>query len=163
MILAIISDSHDNIYAIEKFLNEIKNKDIYALIHAGDIVAPFSLKMFEKIPCKKFFVFGNNDGERKVLGELSKKYGIEMDDFLEIELNNKKIAIYHGTIKGFLESIIKSNIYDIVIYGHTHKTDIRNEGKTLVINPGELCGYLTGKRTYMLMNLKEMKVETFEI
>ncbi len=163
MIVAIISDSHDNVPAIERFIKEIEKYNVSALIHAGDIIAPFSLKLFGRINLEKYFVFGNNDGERKVLKEVAENQGIKLEDVLELELNKKKIIVYHGTINCFLESLVKSNLYDVVIYGHTHKREVRKEGKTLIINPGELCGYLTGKKTFALLDLNKMSVDIYEI
>jgi len=46
-----------------------------------------------------------------------------------------------------------------VVYGHTHQTKVQRIGRTLVINPGEVCGYLTGKSTMALLNLKTHEVE----
>ncbi|HDN96134.1 MAG TPA: hypothetical protein ENG71_03620, partial [Thermoplasmatales archaeon] len=48
--------------------------------------------------------------------------------------------------------------YDIVIYGHTHEKDLR-VGKSLIINPGECCGYLTGKRSIAILYPDEMKAK----
>ncbi len=159
----IISDTHDNIFAIDDFIKSVENEDFEILIHAGDIVAPFSLRKFEKIPCKKYFVFGNNDGEKKILREIAQKSNITLDDVLELNLNKKKILIYHGTYKSLLDGIIKSEIYDIVIYGHTHRLEITKRGKSLIINPGELCGYLTGNKTYVILDLKTLDTKVVKI
>jgi len=47
-----------------------------------------------------------------------------------------------------------------VLYGHTHKLDIHQDGKTLIINPGESCGYLTGHSTAVILdpNTKEYEI-----
>ncbi|MEW5900743.1 MAG: metallophosphoesterase family protein, partial [Acidobacteriota bacterium] len=49
--------------------------------------------------------------------------------------------------------------YDVIIFGHTHKPDIRREGKTLLLNPGEAGGWLTGKSTVALLDPKEQEAE----
>jgi predicted phosphodiesterase len=43
-----------------------------------------------------------------------------------------------------------------VVYGHTHKVDIR-EGKPLIINPGECSGWLYGQATVVTLDLETMK------
>lgn len=62
----------------------------------------------------------------------------------------------------FLKALIASGKYDLIIYGHTHKVDIR-EGQPLVINPGECGGWLTGRRTVAIVDLETMKVEIYDL
>ena len=62
-----------------------------------------------------------------------------------------------------MKALVESKRYDIVVRGHTHKPEIKKVGKTLVINPGEACGYLSGKRTIALLDLEKSKGEIFEI
>jgi len=64
---------------------------------------------------------------------------------------------------GELDALIKSQIYDIVIYGHTHKPVIEKQGKTLVINPGECGGWLSGNSTIALADLDQMTAEIVEL
>jgi putative phosphoesterase len=42
------------------------------------------------------------------------------------------------------ESLIKSNKFDVVIYGHTHIKIIKKYERTLVINPGTAKGWMFG-------------------
>jgi putative phosphoesterase len=42
-----------------------------------------------------------------------------------------------------------------VIYGHTHEIEIKKED-SIIINPGECCGYLTGKKSIAILNLQKM-------
>ncbi|MFX0100877.1 MAG: metallophosphoesterase family protein, partial [Candidatus Hodarchaeota archaeon] len=80
-----------------------------------------------------------------------------------------KILMLHGhTIsEEMIDSIAASGKYDLVFYGHFHK--IRDEiisEKTRVLNPGEACGYLTGKSTAMLLEIdenKKLNVELLEL
>jgi putative phosphoesterase len=55
----------------------------------------------------------------------------------------------------FLESLVAASNFDLVIYGHTHKVDIR-EGKPLIINPGETGGWLCGQSTVVTLDVKTM-------
>jgi len=64
-------------------------------------------------------------------------------------------------------------MYNVVVYGHTHKAVIkrysnRNDGgagskKTVVINPGECCGYLTGRKTVAILNLEKEEAKLVEL
>jgi putative phosphoesterase len=108
-------------------------------------------------------VYGNNDGERlglyKLLGEIMKMKG----DFHEVTWNEKLIAIYHGTDNRILDSIIKSQKYDLILCGHTHQVRIEKQGKTVIVNPGETCGYLTGKATCVVIDLVSDPFDTNSI
>ena len=44
MLVAIMSDSHDNIWNLRKAVEIIKNSQAGLLIHCGDFIAPFMLK-----------------------------------------------------------------------------------------------------------------------
>ncbi len=108
---------------------------------------------------KLFAVFGNNDGEWLYLKEKAKD-SISKGP-REIEIDGKKIALMHEPF--LLEAIVKSQMYDFVFYGHTHEMDIRAEGKTLVVNPGETCGCLTGKSTVVFVDPDTKEYEVLEI
>jgi putative phosphoesterase len=42
--------------------------------------------------------------------------------------------------------------YDVIVHGHTHEARVQRQGKTLVVNPGETCGYLTGESSIALLD-----------
>ena len=68
-----------------------------------------------------------------------------------------RIALTHGDEEELLRSLTVCGGYDVVIYGHTHQASVTEEGCTLVINPGEICGYLTGKSTFAILDTSERK------
>jgi len=39
-----------------------------------------------------------------------------------------------------------------VVYGHTHIKECRRVGNAVVINPGELCGWLKGQATFAILD-----------
>ncbi|MEM1638312.1 MAG: metallophosphoesterase family protein [Pyrobaculum sp.] len=47
----------------------------------------------------------------------------------------------------------------MVVYGHTHQASLERRGKTLVVNPGELCGCLTGRSSYALIDLEKLETD----
>jgi len=133
------------------------------IVHAGDIVAPFTLDSFTKLECPLNGVFGNNDGDRLNINRKLQAIGAEFMDFAEFEADGKKVAVYHGTKPRLLEAIVKSKMYDIVVTGHTHQPETTLEDNTLVVNPGETCGYLTGVKTVALIDTNEMKADIREL
>jgi putative phosphoesterase len=157
--IGIISDTHDNMPKIKEAVAIFNMKQVESVIHAGDYVAPFSLAPLENLNCDYIGVFGNNDGEK---GGLSKKSQdrIKVPPH-QLDLGNRKIIVLHEPYD--IDNLIKSQNYDIIIYGHTHEHVIDGHGKTLVINPGECCGWLTGKGTVALVDLKDMKASIVEL
>jgi uncharacterized protein len=152
--IGIMSDSHDNLDAIKKAVKIFNKENVEIVLHAGDLISPFTVNEFEKLKTEFVAVYGNNDGEREGLKKSYKDICI-LDDFKEISIEGWKFAILHGTNPSIVDAIVKSNKYDVVIRGHTHKTDII-AGETLVINPGETCGYVTGKQTVVLLDTDEL-------
>ncbi|MCJ7773383.1 MAG: metallophosphoesterase family protein, partial [Desulfobacterales bacterium] len=71
MIIAVMSDSHDNIWNLRKALDIIKQEAAVMIIHCGDFVAPFMLKELDLAGIPVHGVFGNNDGDQYLLTKLS--------------------------------------------------------------------------------------------
>ena len=59
--------------------------------------------------------------------------------------------------------MIKSGVFSLIIYGHTHEKQIKKEENTLIVNPGECCGYLTGNPTIAIVDLDTLTGEIIEI
>ena len=75
------------------------------------------------------------------------------------DLDRKKALLLHEP--DILDTAVKSGLYDVIIYGHTHKSDIKREGKTLIINPGEAGGWLSGKGSAVILDTDTMQEEFF--
>ncbi|ADU96371.1 metallophosphoesterase [Thermovibrio ammonificans] len=160
MKVAVVSDSHDNLKAVEQFIEEVNNSEVELVIHCGDFVSPFTVKlMLQKLKCDFTAVFGNNDGE--VAGLLKVSGGlIEKPPVLK-ELNGLKVAVMHEPL--FVEALAKSGEFDALLYGHTHQLRVEEINGCKVINPGELCGYLTGKKTFVILDTRDLSVEVREL
>jgi hypothetical protein len=68
------------------------------------------------------------------------------------------MAIMHGSNQTIVEAISCSGKYEVLVRGHTHKVEII-DGETLVINPGETCGYLSGNETVVLMDSDDLNYQ----
>jgi len=143
----IISDTHDNMKVVEEVPYVVEKYKVDSIFHCGDFVAPFVLKSF-MIPGVDFFgVFGNNDGEKVLLSKKSDgriTYGPTA-----IEHQGKKIFMMHEPYS--LMPAESSGLYDYVFFGHTHEVVFRQHGKTLIINPGEACGWVRGVASCVLL------------
>ncbi len=163
MKIAIISDTHDHKEAAIKAARIAQESGVSMMLHLGDIIAPFTPKfMLEHFRGRFIAVFGNNDGERPFLVKTVTSLDGEITPAPRIlEVEGRKIIIMHEPFA--VESIAKSGDFDIVAYGHTHELREERIGNTLLLNPGEACGYLTGRKTFMIVDLQKMEVEVVEL
>ena len=165
MLVGAISDSHDNLPQIEKAVKYLNEQNVDLVLHAGDYVAGFVIPKFKMLNCKLIGVFGNNDGDHELLKKrFSETTNCTIhDQFATVNVNGYSIALLHGTEIDLLNSIIDSGYFDAVIHRHSHNKSIEKRGKTLTINPGELCGYLTGKSTIALLDIVKNEAKIIEL
>lgn len=156
MKIGILADTHDNIAAIQKAVCFFNAQDLKYVIHAGDYVAPFSLKKLMKLKAKFIGIFGNNDGERKGLMNVCKNIHEPPYDLL---LNGKHILVTH-----MMESLSKRSTKntDIIISAHTHVPEVK-EGRPLHVNPGECGAWLYGKSTVAVLDLETFRAEIIDL
>jgi uncharacterized protein len=159
--IGIMSDSHDHMDAIKSAVDVFNQAEVELVIHAGDLIAPFTAKEFKNLKSSFEAIFGNNDGERHMLKTSYEELCL-LEDFKELEINGIKIAVIHGTTEALVDALRDSKKYDVVIRGHTHQMNV-SMGKTMVINPGETCGYLSGKKTVILLDTVDLSCEVVQL
>jgi putative phosphoesterase len=164
MLIGIISDTHDNLIKIREAVNKLNELNVELVLHAGDFVSPFTIKEFQKLKSKMITVFGNNDGDKNLLTQkLIQINAIVNNYFAVLNLDGLKAFLMHGNDERAINDIIKTNLFDLLIRGHTHKKEVRKEGKTLIINPGEVCGYLSNESTIAIFNTISKKVDIISL
>ena len=158
--IGIMSDSHENMGAIRKVVDLFNKAGVEMVYHAGDIISPITYKEFSSMKSPMICSFGNNDGDRSYLKQ---KFGTKTAfyDFYSGNIFGRRVFMCHHP--DFCEEIADSGAYDLVIYGHTHEVDIRNRGKALIINPGETGGWLTGRKTVVVLDTGDMKYDLYDI
>ncbi len=168
MILGVMSDSHDNLEAVSAALTIFRNENIEVLIHLGDIISPFTFMKIVEFPTRTIAILGNNDGDILSLKEIAIKAGAIIKQNIHLlSIGNIKILLIHGfgaveQTKEIIESIALADKYNVILYGHTHRIDTRSIGRTLVLNPGEACGYITGRRSVAIIDIPTMKYRIIE-
>ena len=182
MRILLVSDTHDNMIAVNKVLEIADREKPDLVIHCGDYVSPFMIKKFANIGSRIVGVWGNNDGDKQTILSI-----IAGEDFTiapqprEIAIGGFNALVIHGWQKPdktrkLVYNIARGSQYKFIFYGHTHSIDISklldgeiahlettrgeysldlNEFKTLIINPGEACGWLTGKGTCIIIDIEE--------
>jgi putative phosphoesterase len=161
MLIGIVADTHDRLTLVRKALSLFREEGITTVLHAGDFISPFTIPLFSDF--RMYGVLGNNDGERKGLSDMfSSIRGTLQEYFVTVQVDSTRICITHGHIPGLLSLAVKSNLYDLVVTGHTHEPEIR-EGPPTIINPGECCGYLSDRSTIAVFDTQKKKGEILEI
>ncbi len=158
MIIGIISDTHDRLSRIDEAVKRLNEEGVELVLHAGDYVAPFVVPRFKPLKAKLIGVFGNNDGDKHLLRRRFAEIEAEIrGTFAEVIVDNLRIAMSHGEEEELLRALIDIEGHDVVVHGHTHEAKIYRKGRTLVVNPGEVCGYLSGRSTIAIFDTKTLE------
>lgn len=146
--IGILSDSHDNLDAVRAAVRFFRDSGCRLVIHAGDFVAPFTAQVLGEAGCDVKAVFGNCDGEKSGLKTMFGPFGTIRKAPFSFTHEGKKIVVSH--LDAPVGELAGSGEYDLVVYGHTHRPEIRTAGKTLIVNPGETGGWVTRRSTVAL-------------
>jgi putative phosphoesterase len=129
--VGLISDTHIPVRArrIPRMVFKVfENVDF--IVHAGDLVKLAVIDELEQL-APVLAVHGNMDGP-EVSGALPKLNSLKISDW--------KIGVMHDPNAlfgmGKMREIAKQNGFNVFVFGHTHNSRIKWEGKTLYINPG---------------------------
>ena len=165
MLVGLIADTHDRLPMVEKAVKRLNEENVGLVLHAGDYVAPFVVPKFKDLKARLIGVFGNNDGDHELLKKrFSENKGLEMrGNFAEVIVDGLRVALLHGHDEELLKALVESGGFDVVVYGHTHKVKVCQKGRTLVVNPGEVCGYLSGKSTIALFDTVKREVRLVDL
>jgi putative phosphoesterase len=165
MLIGVMSDTHDNIVQTKKAVSTFNSRGVEHVLHAGDFISPFMIDSFQELAAPLTGVFGNNDGDRVLL---ERKSGLLPSlkiagTFARIDLGGMRIALLHGNDRELLETLTACSSLDLLVYGHTHRPEIRKEGSLLIVNPGEVYGHLTGRSTVGLIDTVKRSGEIVDI
>jgi putative phosphoesterase len=155
--LAVMSDSHDNIWKLDKAAEAFASAE--AVIHCGDICSPFMVRRLGELAGERpvHIVWGNNDGDPLLISKVAAGFpSIQLHGQLaEIELGGRRVAVNH--YPAIARGLARSGDYDIVCYGHDHTLHEGMEGSCLLVNPGDLTG-LKGPSTMALVDTETRRV-----
>lgn len=164
----VVSDSHDRLDALRRFLGVLRSVAGPAyLIHLGDVVSPFALRyIVESLPegVGLRVVLGNNDGDKVLLGRLAEV----VDQPEELELCGLRAIALHGfkspeLTERLVDGIACAGYYDVVMYGHTHRPRLERRCSSLLLNPGALSGYLAERSTYALVDCAALRASVVDL
>lgn len=137
MRLGILSDSHDQVERTQSAVVLLLQSGADRLIHCGDVGGIETFDALVGHPTH--FVWGNTDVPTQGLIAYLETVELSPPKItpLELNLDNKRIWVFHGHEPGF-HTAIKSGGADYILHGHSHVARDERFGKTRVINPGAL-------------------------
>jgi len=156
MLIAIISDTHDDWISTKKAMDIALQRQCSMIIHSGDICSPFTARIIKESGIPSHSVFGNNDGDRVHLAQILDIKPAPRP----IEVNGKSLIVFH---EPFINDYIDTDKVDFLIYGHTHKLSVDVKGSMKIINPGTASGALVNTKTFILLETLSSKVEIIEL
>lgn len=140
MLIAIISDIHDNLKNLNTFLSWCHNQKIDKIICGGDVCNLDTLEILStKFSGEIFLVEGN--GETFSYKEITNLHNIKYLGLRQIfTVDNLKIGLAHKSKE--IENLINMGgpDTDFIFYGHSHKPWLERRGKTIIANPGNIAG-----------------------
>ncbi len=159
MLVGVLSDTHDRMPLIRQALELFADRNVEAVIHAGDICSPFAAKALKDVEsrCPLYVILGNNEGEMAGLKGVLPKL---TQGPLKLEWDGRKVLVHH-----FDQWCDPTDIAwaDVVVSGHTHEVVKEVRDGTLFLNPGECCGWVNGTCTVALLETDEPKAEIIEL
>ena len=160
---AVVSDVHDNFYNLQEAIGIIKRRGIKTCFYLGDFCAPsISKAMVAHKDLRWICIWGNVDGAKAqiVLEQWENpNFDIVAETFREVETPKGKVFLSHFPLPAKVAA--KSGEYVAVFHGHTHEKKVEKlENGTLLANPGEIGGFVTGQPSFAIWDLD---VDEFEI
>lgn len=162
MRIGLMSDTHDRVPAIDALLREMLSRGVNFVLHAGDFCSPFSLKPFQDHNIAMAGVFGRNDGDHEgLMSAAAQGVGQELFESPHgMIMLDSKILIVHDIGEVVERSVLA---HRIVVHGHTHLQEMKTRNDTLIVNPGEACGWLYGAPSAAILDLDTTQVEFIKL
>jgi len=156
MRIGVVSDTHNQLRNVHRIVELFNTARVDRVVHTGDITQARTLAAFVGLEAPLVGVFGNND-EREPLRAAARDAGIQLQEPpLSITWDERRLLVVHDP--HFLTDS-QLTAHDVVLHGHTHRRVHERRGATLVVNPGECAGHLTGHNTVGVLALESLEVE----
>jgi hypothetical protein len=158
MLIGVMGDTHDRLPAITALLARMMEAGVGFVLHVGDYCSPFSLGPFVAANMALAGVFGHNDADHEGLrAAAGRAVGAELYEAPHsVDVGGVRILLLHDIAEAGGTSL---QTHGIVVHGSSHREEMKTRGDTLIINPGEACGWLHGTPTAALVDIDTRAVE----
>ncbi len=162
MKIGLLSDSHDRVPAVRALVERMIEEGVAVIIHAGDYCSPFTLRALADLQVPLLGVFGRNDGDHEgLIGAAQASIGAELyESPHSFSLGGQQILVVHDINDVHERSLGQ---HQVVVHGFTHIAEMKTRGETLIVNPGESCGWVYGEPSGAILDLSTKAVEFIKL
>ncbi|MFZ4631936.1 MAG: metallophosphoesterase family protein [Patescibacteria group bacterium] len=158
MLIAIISDIHDNLANLKTCLSYCEENEVSKLICCGDITNLDTVKNLAKNFLGEIFIVSGNADlyEEKDLSKFS-----NINYYGEIAVNEiagVNIGFCHEPDKIRKVKELAPFKLDFIFYGHTHKPWLEKDDGLIIANPGTLAGVFNAA-TFAILETSNKNLE----
>ena len=158
MRIGVVGDTHDRLTNVERIVELFREARVERVVHTGDITRPEVLERFSQLEIPLIGVFGNNDvPHRPHLEAHATRFGMDLVEPPRVlEWADRQILVVHDPESA--PASLHRGI-DLVLHGHTHRHRHEHIGETLVFNPGECAGFMSGRNAVGVVDLVSLSAE----
>jgi hypothetical protein len=162
MRIGLISDTHDRVPAVAALLKQFQAHGVELILHAGDFCSPFSLVPFQEGAAPMVGVFGRNDGDREGLRQTAAQcLACELFEAPHsTQIGEHRILLTHDLADVTERSVLS---HTLVVHSHEHRQEMKTRGETLIVSPGEACGWVYGAPCAAILDLDSTRVEFIKL
>ncbi len=162
MRIGLLSDSHDRVPAVRALVERMIGEGVSVIIHAGDWCSPFTLRALQDLQVPLLGVFGRNDGDREgLIAAAQSGLGVELyESPHSFSFGGQQILVVHDINDVHERSLAQ---HRVVVHGFTHVAEMKTRGETIIVNPGEACGWVHGEPTAAILDLSTKAVEFLKL
>ncbi len=142
--IGILSDTHRRGDLQQEAIKKLLSSGAQYLLHLGDLEDEENLKALSQAGVPYAAVFGNND---IALWREEANYRIKKEPYY--------LKIKDYTIKMMHLPYYMSADSDLVLFGHLHEFSAELRGKSLFLNPGEVCARNKNLTECVLLELQK--------
>jgi putative phosphoesterase len=158
MLIAIISDIHDNLANLKKCLDWNLSNGVEKIICCGDVTNLDTIDYLAKTFSGEIFLVGGNM-ELYEEKDLDQYKNISYSGEIGLrELGGLSLGFCHEPAK--TRRVLKLSLAapDFIFYGHTHKPWLEHDGDTIIVNPGNVAGVFH-QATFAVLNTETKKLD----
>jgi hypothetical protein len=162
MRIGIVSDTHDDLRALERALDLLHDEDIATLLHCGDLCGPAVVEALSGFDT--WIARGNMDRHSELEATAQETIGVSrLADRHHLTLDGHAAALVHGHREDELRRLINAGEHAYVFHGHTHRRRDQRIGPTRVINPGALGGMRWQQPSFCVLDLATGEIAFIKI
>jgi len=158
MLIAIISDIHDNIVNLKKCLDICKKNKVAKIICCGDVGNIDTLKYISTNFLEEIFLIEGN-AETYSSSDIEKLKNINYQGLIGYaNIDKITFGFCHRSVD--ISKVIKGSKkkLNFIFYGHSHKPWLEKQNDTMIANPGNIAG-IYYQSTFALFNTKDQRLE----